>query len=108
MQLTLISRAKKKIWPKNRCEYDQEITVAETEKVIKPFENDKSPGKDGLPAEFCQTFNGIPLTDLQKLYIEISQHVKTCHTLSYNRAVIMFFWCFSERFSPMGPLNVCF
>ena len=51
MQSTLISRVKKKISPKNRCECDQEITVAETEKAIKYFENNKSPGNDGLPPE---------------------------------------------------------
>ena len=51
MQSTLISRVKKKISPKNRCECDQEITVAEIEKAIKYFENNKSPGNDGLPPE---------------------------------------------------------
>ena len=49
MQSTLISKVKKKISPKNRGECDQEITVAETEKAIKSFENNKSPGNDGLP-----------------------------------------------------------
>ena len=38
MQSTLISRVKKKISPKNRCECDQEITVAETEMAIRYFE----------------------------------------------------------------------
>ena len=52
MQSTLISRVKKKMSPKNRREYNQEITVAETEKAIKSFENNKSPGNDGLTAEF--------------------------------------------------------
>ena len=33
MQSTLISRAKKKISPKNRSDHDQEITVAEIEKA---------------------------------------------------------------------------
>ena len=73
MQSALISRVKKKISPKNRRKYNQEIIVAETEKAIKSFENNKSPGNDGLPAEFCKTFNEIRKTDLHQLYIEISQ-----------------------------------
>ena len=43
IQSTLISRVKKKISPKKRRECDQEITVAEIEKAIKSFENNKSP-----------------------------------------------------------------
>ena len=42
--------------------------MAEIEKGIKSFENSKSPGNDGLPAEFYKTFN-----EILKLYIEISQ-----------------------------------
>ena len=41
MQLTLISKVKQKILPKNRRESGQEIAVAETEKAIKSFENNK-------------------------------------------------------------------
>ena len=55
---------KKKISPKNRLEFGQEITVAETEKAIKSFVNIKSPGNDVLPSEFCKTFNKILKTDL--------------------------------------------
>ena len=73
MQSTLTWRVKKKISPKNRLEYDQEITVAEIEKAIKSFENNKSPGKDGLPPEFYKTFNNILKTDVHKLYIKTSQ-----------------------------------
>ena len=73
MQSTLISRVKKNISPKNRRDCNQEITVAEIEKAIKSFENNKSPGNDGLPVEFYKTFNEILKTDLHKLYIEISQ-----------------------------------
>ena len=69
----LISRTKKKISPKNRHERDQEITVAETEKAIKSFENNKSPGNDGLSAEFYKTFNELLKKNLHKLYIENSQ-----------------------------------
>ena len=64
MQSTLISRIKKKISPKNRHECNQEITVAETEKTIKSFENNKSPSNRGLPAEFYKTFNEILKADL--------------------------------------------
>ena len=42
--------------------------MAEIEKGIKSFENNKSPGNDGLPAEFYKTFN-----EILKLYIEIPQ-----------------------------------
>ena len=73
IQSTLISKVKKKISPKNRRECDQEITVGEIEKAIKFFENNKSPGDDGLPVEFYKTFNEILKTDLHRLYNEISQ-----------------------------------
>ena len=45
--------------------------IIETEKAIKSFENNKSPGNDGLRPEFYKTFNEILKTDLHKLYIEI-------------------------------------
>ena len=64
MLSTLISRTKKKISPKNRHERDQEITVAETEKAIKFFENNKSPGNDGLSAGFYKTFNELLKKDI--------------------------------------------
>ena len=54
MQSTLISKIKKKISPKNRRECDQEITVGETEKAIKAFENNKSRGDDGLLWNFTK------------------------------------------------------
>ena len=72
MPSTLTSRLKK-ISPKNRREYDQEKTVAEIEKTVKSSENNKSPGNDGLPAELYKTFNEILKTDLDKLYIKISE-----------------------------------
>ena len=34
--------------------------------------------------------------------------VKTCHRPSYNKAVIMAFWCFSEKFCRICPLTVRF
>ena len=56
MQSTLISSVEKKISPKSKRKCNQEKTVAETEKAIKSFGNNKSPGNDGLPAEFYKTF----------------------------------------------------
>ena len=51
MQSTLISRVINKISTKNRCECNHEITAAEIEKAIKSYENNVSPGNDGLPPE---------------------------------------------------------
>ena len=73
MQSTFILTVKKNISPKNKRECDQEIIVAEIEKAIKSFENNKSPSNEGLPAEFYKTFNEILKTDLHKLYNEIYQ-----------------------------------
>ena len=73
MQSTMISRVKNKISPKNKRECDQEITVTEIEKAVKSFEDNKSPGNDGLSVEFYKTFNEILKPHLHKLYIEISQ-----------------------------------
>ena len=73
MQSTLIVKVKKKISSKNRCECDQEITVAEIEKATKSFKNNKSLDNGSLPAEVYKTFNEILKTDPHKLYIKISQ-----------------------------------
>ena len=66
-QSTLILKTKKKISPKKRHECYQEITVAEYEKAIQSFENNKPLCNDGLPAEFYKTFTEILKTDLYKL-----------------------------------------
>ena len=50
-----------------------QISVAEIEKAIKSFENNKSSDNDGLPVEFYKTFNEILKTDLHKSYIKIPQ-----------------------------------
>ena len=52
LKSSLITVIKKNSPKNNRCECDQEITIAKTEKATKFFENSKSPGNDGLPAEF--------------------------------------------------------
>ena len=67
LESTLISKVKKKISPRKSCECYQEIIVAEYEKAIQSFENNKSLCNDGLPAEFYKTFTEILKTDLYKL-----------------------------------------
>ena len=73
LKSSLVSVVKKNSSKNNRCECDQEITVAKTEKATKFLENSKSPGNEGLPAEFSKTYNEILKTDLHRLYFKISQ-----------------------------------
>ena len=56
MQSTLISKDKRKISPKIRRECNQKITVAETKKGIKSFENNESASNNFLQAEIYKTF----------------------------------------------------
>lgn len=55
IQNSLLKRIKKKITIENKKECEKEITLPEIVKVIKSFENNKSPGHDGLPAKFYKT-----------------------------------------------------
>lgn len=49
------------------------MTLDETVKAVTSFENLKSSGNDGFPAEFYKTFIDILKPDLLKLYTEISK-----------------------------------
>ena len=56
---------------KNKCELPFHLT--EIRKAIATLENNKSPGNDGLTAEFYKTFTDILQEDLKDLYNEISE-----------------------------------
>ena len=73
LRMTKINRINTLIPIPNSAHPKAAKTVAETEKAIKSFENNKSPGNDGLSAEFYKTFNELLKKDLHKLYIENSQ-----------------------------------
>ncbi|KAF7244640.1 hypothetical protein EYD10_09237 [Varanus komodoensis] len=56
-----------KIPEKYRKALNEEVTMTEITEAIKRQKNDKTPGPDGLPAEFYKTFEGIlsmPLKDI--------------------------------------------
>lgn len=59
---------------KDLCE--KPLTTEEIEKAISNFENNKSPGNDGLTAEFYRTFPDMLVKDLQE---QISPKAEGCH-----------------------------
>ena len=58
---------------KDLCE--KSLTTEEIEKAISNFENNKSPGNDGLTVEFYKIFSDMLLKDLQE---EISWKAEEC------------------------------
>ena len=73
LQNELLRKVNKKISTENKRECEKDITLDDIVKAIKSFDNHKSPGNDGLPAEFYKTFINVLKPDLFKLYTEISQ-----------------------------------
>jgi hypothetical protein len=59
---------------------NQTITQKEIEAAIKNHHNKKSPGPDGLPAEFYQTFKEEMILTLLKLFHEIEREGKLPNT----------------------------
>ena len=70
LQNQLLKKVKKKVSTENKQECEKDITLDDTVKAIKSFDNHKSPGNDGLPTEFYKTFINVLKSDLLKLYTE--------------------------------------
>ena len=72
-QNQMLRKLSKIVSRKNRQLCEKEIKPEEIQKAILTFQNNKSPGNDGLTPEFYKTFSDILRTDLQELYNEISE-----------------------------------
>lgn len=70
-QQQFLEKIDKTISEVNKAKCEQKISQNEIEKTIGTFENNKSPGSDGLTAEFYKTFRSILKADLESLYDEI-------------------------------------
>ena len=69
----MLRKLSKTVSRQNRQLCEKTITTDEIQNAISTFENNKSPGNDGLTGEFYKTFSKILLNDLQELYTEISE-----------------------------------
>ena len=69
----MLRKLSKTVSRQNRQIREKDITTDEIRKAILTFENNKSPGNDGLTGEFYKTFSEILVNDLQELYREISE-----------------------------------
>ena len=92
----------------DRDECEGEITLDEVRSAIKSFNNDKSPGCDGLTAEFYQTFFGVIGSDLVDVINYAFENEKL--TLTMRRGIIVLIWKCNEReylknWRPISLLN---
>ena len=70
-QNEMLRKLSKTVSPKNRAICEKDVTTEEIKKAISTFENNKSPGNDGLTGEFYKTFTEMLVNDLQELFTEI-------------------------------------
>ena len=85
-QEEMLRKLSKTVSRENRELCEKALNTEEIKKAILTFENNKSPGNDGLTAEFYNTFLDILLKDLQELYGEISEKGRMPDTM--RQAVI--------------------
>ena len=73
MQNIFLSKLDKKLTPKRAQMLEGDITEAETKSVIFEMEKNKSPGLDGIPIEFYQTFYDLLKDDLQLMIKSVEE-----------------------------------
>ena len=82
MQQELLENIPKIVTAKQNNQLTKTIQKTELKQAIEQTENDKSPGIDGIPIEFCKTFFDLLETDLLKLYNNIlfeENEINTMH-----------------------------
>ena len=94
-QKILLNKMTRTLSDSDRDECDGEITLDEVRSAIKSFANDKSPGCDGLTAEFYQTFFGVIGSDLVDVINYAFKNEKL--TLTMRRGIIVLIWKGNER-----------
>ena len=81
---TLLSNVKAKISSEQRQSLDKNITLEELEKAVKKLQKGKSPGPDGIPAEFYQVY----WDKIKHLYLGFINSVKdSCFPASKNVSI---------------------
>ena len=104
----LLNKMTRTLCDSDRDECEGEITLDEVRSAIKTFTNDKSPGCDGLTAEFYQTFFGVIGSDLVDVINYAFKNKKL--TLTMRRGIIVLIWKGNEReylknWRPISLLN---
>ena len=94
-QNVLLNKMIRTLSDSDRDECDGEITLDDVRSAIKSFANDKSPGCDGLTAEFYQTFFGVIGSDLVDVINYAFKNEKL--TLTMRRGIIVLIWKGNER-----------
>ena len=71
-QEEMLRKISKTVSLENRTNCDKPFNTKEIRQAISSLENNKSPGNDGLTAEFYKTFTTLLQEDLKELYEDIS------------------------------------
>ena len=94
-QNVLLNKMTRTLSDSDRDECEGEITLDEVRSAIKSFAKDKSPGCDGLTAEFYQRFFGLIGSDLVDVINYAFESEKL--TLTMRRDIIVLIWKGNER-----------
>ena len=86
-QEEILRKISKTVSHENKLHCDKPFNSKEIRQAISTLENNKSPGNDGITAEFYKTFTTLPQEDLKELFEDIS--VTGRMQESMRRAVII-------------------
>jgi hypothetical protein len=105
----LLDNVKNKISLAQRASLDQGITLEELEKAVKKLQKGKSPGPDGIPAEFYQLF----WDKIQTMYLDFINAVKrSCFPANKNVSITTLIFkekgerCSLKNYRPITLMNV--
>ncbi len=105
----LLRNIKNKISPVQRASLDEVITLEELEKAVFKLQKGKSPGPDGLPAEFYQVF----WDKIKHIYLAFINAVKiACFPASKNVSITTLIYkekgekCSLTYYRPIALMNV--
>ena len=85
----LLGNIKKQITPQQKIDLDKMITSEELEKAVRKLQKNKTPGPDGIPAEFYQ----IHWFTIEDLYLEFINAVKdTAFPKQKNTSITSLFY----------------
>ena len=105
----LLQNVKNKISLEQRASLDEGITLEELEKTVKKLQKGKSPGPDGIPAEFYQSF----WDKIQTMYHDFINAVKrSCFPANKNVSITTLIFkekgerCSLKNYRPIALMNV--
>ena len=82
----MLQKLHKKISEQHNASCETKISQLEIQKAERSFQKNKSPGKDGITAEFYKKFSNLFKKDLELLFEDIKQ--KGIMAQSMRQAVI--------------------